>query len=49
MTDDEMKTLRVSTEAFHDDGGLDAFREIFGREILTSKSIHSRATRSRSI
>jgi hypothetical protein len=34
MTDDEMKTLRVSTEAFHDDGGLDAFREIFGREIL---------------
>jgi AraC-like DNA-binding protein len=34
MTDDEMKTLRVSTEAFHNDGGLDAFREIFGREIL---------------
>jgi AraC-like DNA-binding protein len=34
MTDDEMKTLRVSTEAFHGDGGLDAFREIFGREIL---------------
>jgi AraC-like DNA-binding protein len=34
MTDDEMKTLRVSTEAFHNDGGLDAFRETFGREIL---------------
>ena len=34
MTDDEMKTLRVSTEAFDNDGGLDAFREIFGREIL---------------
>jgi AraC-like DNA-binding protein len=34
MTDDEMKTLRVSTEAFQNDVGLDAFREIFGREIL---------------
>jgi AraC-like DNA-binding protein len=34
MTNDEMKTLRVSTEAFHEHGGIDAFREIFGREIL---------------
>src|SRR6201996_1486911 len=34
MTDDELKTLRVSTESFHGDGGLDAFREVFGREIL---------------
>jgi AraC-like DNA-binding protein len=34
MADDEMKTLRVTTEAFHGDGGIDAFREIFGREIL---------------
>jgi AraC-like DNA-binding protein len=34
MTDDEMKTLRVSTEAFHDNRGIDAFREIFGRKIL---------------
>lgn len=34
MTNDEMKTLRVSTGAFPGDGGLDAFREIFGREIL---------------
>ena len=29
-----MKTLRVTTDAFKGDGGLDAFREIFGREIL---------------
>src|ERR1700749_1172074 len=34
MTDDEMKTLRVTPEAFQGDGGLDAFREVFGREIL---------------
>jgi AraC-like DNA-binding protein len=34
MTDDEMKTLRVSTEAFHGGHGIDAFREIFGRKIL---------------
>lgn len=34
MTDDEMKTLRVATEALHGDGGIDAFREIFGRKIL---------------
>jgi AraC-like DNA-binding protein len=34
MTDDEMKTLRVTTDAFQGDGGLDAFREVFGREIL---------------
>ena len=34
MINDEMKTLRVTTEAFHGDGGIDAFREIFGREIL---------------
>jgi AraC-like DNA-binding protein len=34
MTDDEMNTLRVSTEAFHGDHGIDAFREIFGRKIL---------------
>jgi hypothetical protein len=34
MTNDEMKTLRVTTEAFHENGGIDAFREIFGREIL---------------
>lgn len=34
MTDDEMKTLRVTTEAFHEDGGIDAFHEIFGRQIL---------------
>jgi AraC-like DNA-binding protein len=34
MTDDEMKTLRVSTGALLGDGDLDAFREIFGREIL---------------
>jgi AraC-like DNA-binding protein len=34
MTNDEMKTLRVSTAAFHENGGIDAFREIFGREIL---------------
>jgi AraC-like DNA-binding protein len=31
---DEMKTLRVTTDAFQGDGGLDAFREVFGREIL---------------
>jgi AraC-like DNA-binding protein len=29
-----MKTLRVTTEALHGDGCVDAFREIFGREIL---------------
>ncbi|SDS35806.1 AraC family transcriptional regulator [Bradyrhizobium canariense] len=34
MTDDEMKSLRVSTEAFQGVSGLDAFRETFGREIL---------------
>ena len=34
MTDDEMKTLRVTTEAFQGADGIDAFREIFGREIL---------------
>jgi AraC-like DNA-binding protein len=34
MTDDEMKTLRVTTEAFRGHDGIDAFREIFGREIL---------------
>jgi AraC-like DNA-binding protein len=34
MTNDEMKTLRVTTEAFHEHGGIDAFREVFGREIL---------------
>src|SRR5665213_4237907 len=34
MTDDEMKTLRVSTGAFVGDSDVDAFREIFGREIL---------------
>jgi AraC-like DNA-binding protein len=34
MTNDEMKTLRVSTEAFHENGGVEAFREVFGREIL---------------
>jgi AraC-like DNA-binding protein len=34
MADDEMKMLRVTTEAFHGDGGIEAFREIFGREIL---------------
>jgi AraC-like DNA-binding protein len=34
MPDDEMKRLRISTEAFHDDGGIEAFREIFGRQIL---------------
>src|ERR1700744_1870553 len=34
MTDEELKVLRVSTDAFQGDGGLDAFREVFGREIL---------------
>jgi hypothetical protein len=34
MTDDEMKTLRVTTEATQGTGGVEAFREIFGREIL---------------
>jgi AraC-like DNA-binding protein len=34
MTDGEVKTLRVTTDAFQGDGGLDAFREVFGREIL---------------
>jgi AraC-like DNA-binding protein len=34
MTDDEMKTLRVTTEAFRGHDGIEAFREIFGREIL---------------
>jgi AraC-like DNA-binding protein len=34
MTDDEMKILRVTTEGFRGDNGIDAFREIFGREIL---------------
>lgn len=33
MTDDEIKTLRVTT-GIQGDGGLDAFREVFGREIL---------------
>ena len=27
MTNDEMKTLRVSTEAFHENGGVEAFRD----------------------
>ena len=34
MPDDEMKRLRISTEAFQEDGGVEAFREIFGRQIL---------------
>jgi AraC-like DNA-binding protein len=34
MPDDEMKKLRISTEAFHENGGVEAFRETFGREIL---------------
>jgi AraC-like DNA-binding protein len=34
MTDDEMKTLRVTTGAFQAGGGVEAFREIFGRAIL---------------
>ena len=34
MTNDEMKTLRVSTAAFHENGGVEVFREVFGREIL---------------
>ena len=34
MPDDEMKRLRITTEAFHEDGGIEAFREIFGRQIL---------------
>jgi AraC-like DNA-binding protein len=34
MTDDEMKALRVTTEALQGHDDIDAFREIFGREIL---------------
>lgn len=34
MTDDEMKMLRVSTAAFSGADSIDAFRDIFGREIL---------------
>jgi len=34
MPDDETRKLRISTEAFHEDGGVEAFRETFGREIL---------------
>ena len=34
MPDDELKRLRISTEAFHEDGGVEAFREVFGRQIL---------------
>src|ERR1700692_214571 len=34
MPDDEIKKLRITTEAFHEDGGVEAFRETFGREIL---------------
>jgi AraC-binding-like domain len=33
MTDDEIRTLRVTTGC-QGDGGLDSFREVFGREIL---------------
>ncbi|MBU6461405.1 MAG: helix-turn-helix transcriptional regulator [Bradyrhizobium sp.] len=33
MTDDEIRTLRVTT-GFQGDGGLNVFREVFGREIL---------------
>jgi hypothetical protein len=34
MTDDEMKALRVTTEALQGHEDIEAFREIFGREIL---------------
>jgi AraC-like DNA-binding protein len=34
MPDDETRKLRISTEAFHEDDGVEAFRETFGREIL---------------
>jgi AraC-like DNA-binding protein len=34
MPDDETRKLRISTEAFHEDGSVEAFRETFGREIL---------------
>ena len=34
MTDGELRVLRVTSDAFQGDGGLDAFREVFGREIL---------------
>jgi AraC-like DNA-binding protein len=34
MPDDEMKKLRITTEAFHEGDGIEAFRETFGREIL---------------
>jgi AraC-like DNA-binding protein len=34
MPDDEMKKLRITTEAFREGGGIEAFRETFGREIL---------------
>ena len=33
MTDDEIRTLRATTGC-QGDGGLDIFREVFGREIL---------------
>jgi AraC-like DNA-binding protein len=34
MTDDELKTLRVSSNAFSGNGGVEAFLEIWGRQIL---------------
>jgi hypothetical protein len=34
MPDDELKSLRVSTEHFQGNGGVEAFLEIWGREIL---------------
>jgi AraC-like DNA-binding protein len=34
MPDDEMKRLRITTEAFHENGGIETFREILGREVL---------------
>src|ERR1700733_5514998 len=34
MTDDELKTLRVSTGGFQGNGGVDAFLEVWGRRIL---------------
>jgi AraC-like DNA-binding protein len=40
MADDEMKTLRVSAGASHGDG-IDAFCEIFGREILGIENLAS--------
>ena len=34
MPDDELKVLRVSTAAYRESGGVEAFLEIFGRKIL---------------